>query len=321
ASRIGSKSSFGMPKASLTARSDSSWKTASSGGSAVVYSASRRTVGSMGEWIFAMHPSTTPDRPYDRQMLDPADPRRQWLEDYVKNSLMPHRIECDSSEVCEAAEIQIVRISEVINETANAGYQAVLRDMQQGLRCDCRRVQELSRAIPVCSDYEGPKMNEVLLFHGCSWSQLFGVLREGFDSRLGGNQDASFGIGSYFTAVASKADGYSQRWGDWEERPACDISPDIRCLLVARVALGEISEQLDADTTLRRPPMGRGDRRCDSVLGVPRDRGGCVDYDEFVVYRPGQATPQFIIDYQHLPSCFCRCCIRERDRMGGMVEP
>ncbi|CAE8637866.1 unnamed protein product, partial [Polarella glacialis] len=249
----------------------------------------------------------------ERAQLSESDPRRQWLEDYVLGSLMPHRKQYDTEEWCPPAEIDIVRISEVINDSANTAYRHQSAMMQQVWSEDCLPVPELSRAIPVRTDPNKPRMNEVLLFHGCRWEAVFGILREGFDTRLGGtNTGAAFGIGSYFSTVASKADGYTQRWGDWPEGPPCEIPPNLRCLLVARVALGEVHEMQHSDDTLRRPPLNADSIRCDSVLGMPRSRGGCVDYDEFVVYKTAQATPQFIVEYEHLPTCSCRCCIRQR---------
>lgn len=296
-----------------TATSLASFASASSHAS-LVYSASPNSMRSVAEWIFPLQTrSLPPDKPYDRVLLPPNDPRREWLEGYVKGSLMHHRKSYDSDDWCPPPEVEIIRVSEVLNPTSSNAYGQQLAQMQEIWTTDRESVPELVRAIPIRTSWNGPRMNEVLLFHGCKWDAVFGILREGFDTRLGGTgTGAAFGIGSYFTTVASKADGYTERWEDWEHHPDVEVPPELRCMLVARVALGEIHEMEEADASLRRPPPGPNNVRCDSVLGVPRDRGGCVDYDEFVIYKPAQATPQFIVDYQHISSCQCRCCSRSK---------
>eukprot|EP00931_Biecheleriopsis_adriatica_P060669 TRINITY_DN36445_c0_g1_i1.p1 TRINITY_DN36445_c0_g1~~TRINITY_DN36445_c0_g1_i1.p1 ORF type:complete len:619 (+),score=106.66 TRINITY_DN36445_c0_g1_i1:97-1953(+) len=297
-----------------TAMSAASWASAASQSSAI-YSASMTSVGAIAEWVFAMksQSAASSQKAYDRVLLAPNDPRKRWLEDYIKNSMKPHRRVYDSTEWCSPPDINIVRVCEVINDAANTAYRHQLELMQMAWTEDRVSVPELDKAIPIRTRSTGVRMNEALLFHGCKWEAVFAILREGFDSRLGGtNTGAAFGIGSYFSTVASKADGYTQRWADWEHRPMCEIPPNLRCLLVARVALGEVYEMCASDSSLRRPPLVQpGNVRCDSVLGVPRERGGCVDYDEFVIYKTSQAAPQFIIEYEHTPSCCCRCCLPE----------
>jgi len=279
----------------------------------LIYCSSANSLRSVAEWVFPLQNRILPpEKTYDRQLLAPSDPRRQWLEEYIQGSLMSHRKMYDSEEWCSPPQIEIIRISEVFNPIVNNAYYQQLSQMQEVWGTDRQAVPEMSRAIPIRTAWDRNRMNEVLLFHGCKWDSLFGILREGFDPRLGGiNTGAAFGIGCYFTTVASKADAYTERWEEWEGRPNCEIPADLRCLLVARVALGEISELRDADASLRRPPCSTADVRCDSVLGVPRARGGCVDYDEFVIYKQAQATPQFIVDYKHIDCCTCRSCMRE----------
>lgn len=279
----------------------------------LIYCSSANSLRSVAEWVFPLQNRILPpEKTYDRQLLAPSDPRRQWLEEYIQGSLMSHRKMYDSEEWCSPPQIEIIRISEVFNPIVNNAYYQQLSQMQEVWGTDRQPLPEMSRAIPIRTAWDRNRMNEVLLFHGCKWDSLFGILREGFDPRLGGiNTGAAFGIGCYFTTVASKADAYTERWEEWEGRPNCEIPADLRCLLVARVALGEISELRDADASLRRPPCSTADVRCDSVLGVPRARGGCVDYDEFVIYKQAQATPQFIVDYKHIDCCTCRSCMRE----------
>jgi len=293
-----------------TAISAISWRSAESEHSGL-FSVSAGSLESIAEWVFALNPhSLRPKTAYERVLVSPGDPRRQWLEDYFLASLQAHRRSYNSEEWCPKAELQVMKIWEVINESANDAYRRELAQLQASRPGDRSRVAELERALHVRTDLSGSHLNEALLFHGCRWESVFAILREGFDSRLGGtNTGAAFGIGSYFSTVASKADQYTQRWGDWERRPSVQVPPELRCMLVARVALGEIHEMSVSDQTLRRPPLGPDGVRCDSVLGVPRTRGGCVDYDEFVVYKMSQATPQFVMEYEHKPECRCRSCV------------
>ncbi|CAE7405558.1 Tnks [Symbiodinium sp. CCMP2456] len=296
----------------------------------LIYCSSANSLRSVAEWVFPLQNRILPpEKTYDRQLLAPSDPRRQWLEEYIQGSLMSHRKMYDSEEWCSPPQIEIIRISEVFNPIVNNAYYQQLSQMQEVWGTDRQPLPEMSRAIPIRTAWDRNRMNEVLLFHGCKWDSLFGILRLGLGTQkrraaepaadrqtplalLGGiNTGAAFGIGCYFTTVASKADAYTERWEEWEGRPNCEIPADLRCLLVARVALGEISELRDADASLRRPPCSTAEVRCDSVLGVPRARGGCVDYDEFVIYKQAQATPQFIVDYKHLDCCTCRSCMRE----------
>lgn len=265
----------------LVSASNFSFESAASHAS-FIYCSSANSLRSVAEWVFPLQNRILPpEKTYDRQLLAPSDPRRQWLEEYINGSLMSHRKTYESEEWCSPPQIEIIRVSEVFNPTVNNAF-----------------YQQLSQ------------MSEVLLFHGCKWDSLFGILREGFDPRLGGvNTGAAFGIGCYFTTVASKADAYTERWDEWEGRPNCEIPSELRCLLVARVALGEVFEMFEADSSLRRPPVGPNEVRCDSVLGVPRQRGGVVDYDEFVIYKQAQAAPQFIVDYKHTECCTCRSCM------------
>jgi len=297
----------------MTANSGTSWKSAASIGSGI-FTLSQNSLESIAEWVFALRaPTNLPQgKAYERVLVPPGDPRRFWLEDYIHSSLQPHRTSYASEEWSPAPQINILKICEVMNEAVNTRYWNELLQLRAARQGHRQKTEELERAICLRTDTSGPKLNEALLFHGCRWETVFSILREGFDSRLGGtNVGAAFGIGTYFSTVASKADLYTQRWEDWERKPANldEVPQSLRCMLIARVALGDVHEQRTADATLRRPPLGPDGIRCDSVLGVPRDRGGCVDYDEFVIYQPCQATPQFVVEYEHTPECRCRSAV------------
>lgn len=296
----------------LVSASNFSFESAASHAS-FIYCSSANSLRSVAEWVFPLQNRILPpEKTYDRQLLAPSDPRRQWLEEYINGSLMSHRKTYESEEWCSPPQIEIIRVSEVFNPTVNNAFYQQLSQMSEVWGSERMPVPELHRAIPIRTAWDQSRMNEVLLFHGCKWDSLFGILREGFDPRLGGvNTGAAFGIGCYFTTVASKADAYTERWDEWEGRPNCEIPSELRCLLVARVALGEVFEMFEADSSLRRPPVGPNEVRCDSVLGVPRQRGGVVDYDEFVIYKQAQAAPQFIVDYKHTECCTCRSCMAD----------
>jgi len=294
------------------ATSGHSWKTAGSVNSGL-FAISPFSLESVAEWVFSLASvsrNLPPQHAYERLILDLDDPRRLWLQDYFEASLKCHRISYNSDEWCPAPLLNIVKICEVRNDAVNGVYLQELASIASSRQGHRQKVPELEQAICLRTHLQGPKLNEALLFHGCKWETVFSILREGFDSRLGGtNVGSAFGIGTYFSTVASKADLYSQRWADWPHKPAnCEVPENLRCMICARVALGEIYEATRSDDSLRRPPLGRDNTRCDSLVGVPRDRGGCVDYDEFVIFKPGQAVPQFVIEYEHLPECQCRFC-------------
>lgn len=299
-----------MTPGACSAQTGVSWQSAASQGSGL-FSLSPTSLESIAEWVFALNAhGLKPQEAYERILVPHGDPRRQWLEDYLLNSLQAHRRDYNSEEWCPAPEVNVIKIWEVINETVNSLYRRELQSMVLARPGGRPSVPELENAIHVRTDTAGPQLNEALLFHGCRWETVFAILREGFDSRLGGtNAGAAFGIGTYFSTVASKADQYTQKWADWERHPSCTVPAELRCMLVARIGLGQIYEATVSDQTLRRPPLGEDGIRCDSVLGVPRERGGSVDFDEFVIYKSAQATPQFVIEYEHKLECQCRTCV------------
>lgn len=227
--------------------------------------------------------------------LSKSDPRHQWLKALFLSSWRQHRRAYDSTEWCPEAKVEVHELWEVYNDVAAAGYRQELARMCEKRPRGGKSVPELKNAVSVRTSIGGQRLNEALLYHGCSLDTYMSILREGFDARLGGGSvGQAFGIGTYFTTLASKADFYTSSFS----------SSRRRVMLGARVALGEVHEQMTYDTSLRRPP---GD--CDSVLGVPRSRGGCVDHDEFIIYKLHQAIPQFVYVYSHQPDCRCRTCV------------
>ncbi|CDJ40442.1 hypothetical protein, conserved [Eimeria tenella] len=94
------------------------------------------------------------------------------------------------------------------------------------------------------------------------------------------------------------------------------VSPPImRCLLLARVCLGEVykavSPMPDARMPPNKPTTTSAKLAYDSVMAECRTRGGVVDGVEFVVFERAQALPEFIITYSHAPHCQCAECHRQ----------
>ncbi|KAL8271260.1 hypothetical protein Esti_004826 [Eimeria stiedai] len=98
-------------------------------------------------------------------------------------------------------------------------------------------------------------------------------------------------------------------------RPASSSpATTMRCLLVARVCLGEVYKTLSTMPDARMPPNKPDPVATklayDSVMAECRARGGVVDAVEFVVFERAQALPQFIVTYSHAPHCQCAECHR-----------
>ncbi|CDI75738.1 hypothetical protein, conserved [Eimeria praecox] len=91
--------------------------------------------------------------------------------------------------------------------------------------------------------------------------------------------------------------------------------PITRCLLLARVCLGEVYKALSPMPDARMPPnkpdSATAKLAYDSVMAECRTRGGVVDGVEFVVFERAQALPEFVITYSHAAHCQCAECHRQ----------
>ncbi|CDJ49830.1 hypothetical protein, conserved [Eimeria brunetti] len=91
--------------------------------------------------------------------------------------------------------------------------------------------------------------------------------------------------------------------------------PITRCLLLARVCLGEVFKALSPMPEARMPPNKPNSTTAklayDSVMAECRTRGGVVDGVEFVVFERSQALPEFVITYSHAAHCQCAECHRQ----------
>ena len=151
--------------------------------------------------------------------------------------------------------------------------------------------------VPECQAMEASEQLGpcLLLYHGCRLQHVEGILEKGFEPFfLGEKAGRCFGSGSYFTDVAAKADGY------------VDVGPDgCRCLILAEVALGKVFRAFKW--------MPRGEvEGYDSVLGEDEAHGGLLEHREYVVYKPEQILPRYLLYYRHGEQCECFRCAPER---------
>lgn len=233
-----------------------------------------------------------------------GDPRRFWLEAHFQRAFRPHlkRIqnkEWDTGPVricsCPVAIIRVLGVAELLTHHINSYHFAVLK-LRKTRKANCAKVPELDEGIAVQSE-SGSDLNEMLLYYGCKSAYLSKLLANGFEPNSPGNEPTPFGSGCYFFTTASKPDFYTDSVESMD-RPQFKSH---RVMIVARVALGEIYEA-------RQFGRRRLGSQYDSVMGVPRERGGCVEYDEFCV-KPERAVPQFAIYYRHEENCECKTCL------------
>ncbi|XP_046847639.1 uncharacterized protein LOC124441242 [Xenia sp. Carnegie-2017] len=120
-------------------------------------------------------------------------------------------------------------------------------------------------------------------FHGTSNEALRNIVRKGFKMppakpRLP-NKPGMFGQGIYFATDSSKS--------------AQDIyTKGSQTLLLCQVILGKSLTVKEADYTLNKKKLRS--QNCDSVYAP---RGTAVMNDEFVIFDPDQALPQYIVHY------------------------
>jgi len=234
--------------------------------------------------------------------LAKSDPEYELLSRHFMASWRGHLMCNGSSVQCPPASVRLLRIEKVHSPKLARLYCSWLsRRLGRPPQIDSRSTQleELNSAIRVRTFPSVPNLNEVLLYHGCGWDAGEAIAATGFDAGFAGS-NCAFGPGVYFTTVASMADfftdsaGISLQLGHHESE---------RVMYVARVALGTVYEA-KSFTKYTSPPHG-----CNSILGVPSDRGGCVASDEFVIFENTQAMPQYRIIYEHVEGCKCRTCV------------
>jgi len=191
-----------------------------------------------------------------QEELPVEDHRRLWLERYFLTSFRPHRRASDSREWLPKADIEVHKICAFYHEACSTAYRHELSQLRRSRAGDRSDVPELDNAIRVRTELGGARLNEALLFHCYDWGNVRDIVGEAFDSRLDGlGTGAAFGIGGYFTTVASKADFYTK----------CEDG--CHFMLVAHVALGEVHVASLFGASLCQPPLGQDGVRCDFCHG------------------------------------------------------
>ena len=145
-------------------------------------------------------------------------------------------------------------------------------------------------------------LNEFFLFHGVPSNLSERIAQQGLDPRYAGEHSGKlFGSGVYFANMASKSDIYTKP----------NDGTKTRTMYLTRVCLGEAYKATKRMDSILRPPE-RPDKRgpLNSVRAPSVDQGGCVEYNEYIVYKDAQAYPEFRIVYEHISTCQCTHCVR-----------
>ena len=84
---------------------------------------------------------------------------------------------------------------------------------------------------------------------------------------------------------------------------------DLPISLIGLIGLGEVQVVNSAQRDIWKPkerPDGRGPYN--SVAANTIGNNGCVEYNEYIIYKGAQAYPEYIIFYKHEPDCACTHC-------------
>eukprot|EP00389_Voromonas_pontica_P018161 GDKH01028574.1.p2 GENE.GDKH01028574.1~~GDKH01028574.1.p2 ORF type:complete len:216 (+),score=21.58 GDKH01028574.1:147-794(+) len=143
-------------------------------------------------------------------------------------------------------------------------------------------------------EFPGSYDGEVIMFHGAPDDAVESILKNGFDCRY--SNGGMFGRGVYFAPDFSKADLYSGETP--HERNTGTLKVIVTSVILGRV-LPALTRNIDESDHYF----------CSTVWGVPREGGGKVDHDEFMVRSGEQALPIAVIEYRHKKMCGCSRCI------------
>lgn len=215
---------------------------------------------------------------FTRTVMAPEDAVSKHLRERLISSVVRHRRH-PATPHCSPPKLSVVRIERILNPRLQEKYLAEVQDVA-GL-CE-RKVAPLHTeqadtfklAGKRVESYHGLNVNEYLLFHGAQVGLIDRLVAQGLDPRYAGeNAGKLFGSGSYFAVNSSKSDIYT----------AANAAGE-RCILVARVCLGEAALAKEACPDVTRPPE-RPDNRgpLNSIVAVPQVGGGCVEHPEFIV--------------------------------------
>jgi len=233
------------------------------------------------------------------------DPMHKMFSTMVRKSCAGHRETLQSQSFCPAPILEILTISSITNPRLMKFYGVKVEEMLGLRKGGCSPIAPLSHfKIPSGRGAApGYDLNEHFLFHGARPDVLAEVCRGGFDPRRGGETVGNmFGVATYLAANASKSDLYTEASDQRMPRTA------ERSLLIARVLVGESHRTATRLPDARRPPDGADGRPLDSVWADTRINGGAVDHLEVMVYDKGQAYPQALVTYRHVPGCQCAEC-------------
>lgn len=166
--------------------------------------------------------------------------------------------------------------------------------------------------------------NEYWLFHGCD-ANIIPILKDiGYDPRVS-SLDGMFGGGFYLAENSSKSNQYISCPGCGKNAIFRDIGCHCRnqdnlefSIILYRAVLGDvhIAKKYDkakyrgSERRVRRPPSKEGQTDLyDSVMGESiKNNGDRLNYREFILYEPGQAYPEYVINFKraatnaHAPS-------------------
>lgn len=226
-------------------------------------------------------------------------------------SCVGHRRDLHATEFCEAPRLEVAHLHAVVNPRLMKLYHSKLEEFREQRPGSCTRVPGFRGfgllKIPEIkgSDPEKHNLNEYFLFHGSKSAAIDEIWQNGFDPRRGGEGTGNmFGVASYFTPHASKADIYTESLLERLPQGA------ERRVIIARALLGESYRTTQSMRTAVRPPDGPDGRPLDSVWADTREFGGAVDHPEVMLYDKGQAYPEVIVTYRHEPDCRCAECFK-----------
>jgi hypothetical protein len=197
------------------------------------------------------------------------------------------------------------------NNQLQQAYHFRLQEME-GLRrngppCNC---VDLLKHLKFPHDAREIDLNEVLLMHGACDFVVDKICKGGFDPKRGGEGAGKrFGVATYLTPNASKADMYTDP--DMKKNRAGKRA--LRKIIIVRAAMGMSYETHTPMQKANKAPDGPDGEPYDSVWAADMSRGGCVHNMEVMIYEKHQALPIAIVEYFHREGCLCSECPKRPD--------
>lgn len=150
-----------------------------------------------------------------------------------------------------------------------------------------------------------PSIKEVVCFHGTTQDRVDSLIEQGFNM-LKVNSNCLYGCGFYFCRSACKVAQYTSQH-EKRDKPVKQLGPELRCLIVFRVLVGNPFFPKDRLIGRTRPPC-KEDHECvdpncnhhqfDSVVA---DQGianrGRQNHEEVVIFNPNQVYPTHVIKF------------------------